>query len=49
VNRRAFLKRAVVGAGAVTGVSAAGWAYGRFEATWLHVVNETIAVPSLPA
>jgi predicted MPP superfamily phosphohydrolase len=49
VNRRVFLKRVVVGAGAVAGVSAAGWAYGRFEATWLHVIQDTIAVPRLPA
>src|SRR5262249_16168541 len=48
MNRRAFLKRAAVGLGTLTGLGTAGWAYGRYEATWLHVVEQTLAVPRLP-
>jgi predicted MPP superfamily phosphohydrolase len=48
MNRRAFLKRATIGAAAGAGLGAAGYAYARFEATWLHVVDVTIAVPRLP-
>jgi predicted MPP superfamily phosphohydrolase len=48
LNRRKFLKRVAAGAGTLVGLGAAGWAYGRFEATWLHVVPQTIAVPRLP-
>jgi uncharacterized protein len=49
LNRRAFLKRVAVGAGGAVGLGAAGYGYGRFESTWLHVVEATIAVPRLPA
>jgi predicted MPP superfamily phosphohydrolase len=48
VNRRQFLKRVAVAVGTATGLGATGWAYGRFEATWLHVVAQTVAVPRLP-
>jgi predicted MPP superfamily phosphohydrolase len=48
MNRRAFLKRMVIGAGCGVGLGGAGYAYGRFESTWLHVVEATIAIPSLP-
>jgi uncharacterized protein len=49
LNRRAFLKRAAVAGGVTAGLGTAGWVYGRFEATWLHVVELTVAVPRLPA
>jgi predicted MPP superfamily phosphohydrolase len=49
LNRRTFLKRTAIAAGGAAGLGAAGWFYGRFESTWLHVVEETIAVPRLPA
>ncbi len=48
LNRRAFLKRVAIGAGGVAGLGAGGYGYGRFEATWLHVVEATIVVPRLP-
>ena len=48
MNRRTFLKRVAVVAGGFAGVGTAGYAYGRFEATWFHVVEATIAVPRLP-
>jgi predicted MPP superfamily phosphohydrolase len=48
MNRRKFLKRAAIGVGSALGLGTAGWAYGRFEATWLRVVDQTIAVPRLP-
>ena len=48
MNRRAFLKRATISAAGVVGLGSAGYAYGRFEATWLHVVDATIAIPRLP-
>ena len=49
MNRRAFLKRVAIGTGAAVGLGGTGYAYGRFEATWLHVVEATIAVPRLPS
>lgn len=49
MNRRAFLKQAAIGTGAAVGLGAASYAYGRFEATWFHVIEATIAVPRLPA
>jgi predicted MPP superfamily phosphohydrolase len=48
VNRRKFLTRVAAGVGGTVGFGAAAWAYGRFEATWLHVVRVTVAVPRLP-
>ncbi|HEX4588454.1 MAG TPA: metallophosphoesterase, partial [Gemmataceae bacterium] len=48
MNRRAFLKRVAIGAGGTVGLGTAGYAYGRFEATWLEVAETTIAVPRLP-
>jgi predicted MPP superfamily phosphohydrolase len=48
VNRRAFLTRVAVGTGGLAGLGAAGYAYGRFEATWLQLVEATVAVPRLP-
>jgi predicted MPP superfamily phosphohydrolase len=48
VNRRTFLKRTAIGLGVAAGLGAGGWAYGRFEAHWLHVVEATVAVPRLP-
>jgi predicted MPP superfamily phosphohydrolase len=49
LNRRAFLKSLAIGAGSAASVGGASYAYGRFESTWLHVVEATIAVPRLPA
>jgi uncharacterized protein len=49
MNRRAFLKRVAIGAGGCFAIGGAGYAYGRFESTWLHVVEATIAVPRLPS
>jgi predicted MPP superfamily phosphohydrolase len=43
------LKRVALGAGTAVGLSAAAYGYGRFEATWLHVVESTVAVPRLPS
>jgi predicted MPP superfamily phosphohydrolase len=37
-----------IGVGGVAGLGGAGYAYGRFESTWLHVVEATIAIPRLP-
>src|SRR5438270_1989378 len=48
MNRRRFLKRLAVGTGGVLGLGAAGYGYGRFESTWLHVIEYTVAVPRLP-
>ena len=48
MNRRAFLKRMAITTGGAVALGSAGFAYGRFEATWLHVVQTTIAVPRLP-
>jgi predicted MPP superfamily phosphohydrolase len=48
MNRRTFLKRLTLGTGGAIALGAAGFAYGRFESTWLHVVEATIAVPRLP-
>jgi predicted MPP superfamily phosphohydrolase len=49
MNRRAFMKRATISAAGIVGLGTAGYAYGRFESTWLHVVDATIAVPRLPS
>src|SRR5262245_15596302 len=45
MNRRRFLKRTI---GSLLGAGVLGLAYGRFEATWVRVDRQTIAVPRLP-
>src|SRR5262245_40890086 len=46
MNRRRFLKWAL---GSAVGLPAAGLAYGRFEASWVRIDRQTIAVPRLPS
>lgn len=48
MNRRSFLKSAGIGIGATVGLGGALYGYGRYEATWLHVVEQTITVSNLP-
>src|SRR5689334_2212839 len=48
MNRRKFLMRAAASVGGGVAAGATAWTYGRFEATWLHVVAQTVAVPRLP-
>jgi predicted MPP superfamily phosphohydrolase len=48
MNRRSFFRRLAIGAGGALGLGAAGYGYGRFESTWLSVVEATVSVPRLP-
>jgi predicted MPP superfamily phosphohydrolase len=49
MHRRIFLKRFSVGAAGTLALGAAGFGYGRYESTWVHVVEATVAVPRLPS
>ena len=45
MNRRRFLRRTI---GTLLGAGVLGVGYSRFEATWVRVDRQTIAVPRLP-
>lgn len=48
MNRRTFIKRALQSAGGFATAGIGAYAYGRFEAHWLHVVEATVPVQALP-
>jgi predicted MPP superfamily phosphohydrolase len=48
VNRRTFLRRALQGGLALTGLAGLTVVYGLAEASWIRVLRQTVALPHLP-